>query len=203
MSRLNSLSAREQALLRVTLVIVGLALLASTFILGYSRLNTMDREIANAELEVVNLYTQHLHQDSVDKAYARVISSHATAQSKEEIHDSLRREIYRLALKKPNAPATNAKLSNNNKYLLQIPELKEGLFHEKGKGYQEYQVRFRVPSAPLPIALEYIKRLENSSLLLRIDSLEISRSHTSADLVGMDIEITRTVLSEIDSGEAL
>ncbi len=196
MNRINSLSPREQTLFRITLVVVSVVVVLSIYILGNRSLEGLDTQIANAEMELVNLHTQQEHQASVDKAFKKVLTSHTTAQTKAEIHDSLRREVYRLALKNPKAHSTHSKLSDKTKYLVHIPELKEGLLREEGDGYQEYQIRFRVPDATLAVALEYLKRLERSTLLLRIDSLDITRAHSSSNKVAMDIELTRTVLSE-------
>ena len=192
---MNKLSPREQVLVRLTLAVVGIVGLLGIGVKGFGTLHTLDRQIVNAEQDLLNLSTQHLHQKSIDRAFRKVLTPHTTAQSKEEIHDSLRREIYRLALKNPNAK-TSCKLNDKTKYLIHIPELKEGVLNNEGEGYQEYQIRFRVPSCTMPVALEYLKRLETSKLLLRIDALEITRSHDSSDVVGLNFEITRIILSD-------
>lgn len=195
MSNRHPLNSREQRLLRFTLLVVGLV---SLFLIGFKGLSTLEvleTRIAQAEQDLLSLHTQSLHQQSVDKAFQTVLTPHTTAQSKEEIHDSLRREIYRLALRNPNA-AGAGKLKDKAAYLIHIPELKEGVFRSDSQGYQEYQIRFRVPSSTLLVALEYLKRLETSKLLLRIDSIEITRSHDVAKQVSLHFEVTRTILSD-------
>ena len=201
MNKLYTLNPRERTLLSITIFVCSIALIAGVFLKVYSSIKNLDTQILNAEQELVNLQTQYLHQNSIDKAYQKVLTSHTTAQSKEEIHDSLRREIYRLALRNPEAVASPTKLSTKNKYLIQIPELKEGLLSDEGDGYQEYQIHFRIPSCTLDVALEYLKRLETSHLILRIDSLEITRSHTTSN-ISMTIGITRTIISPLQSEES-
>ncbi|HIA47125.1 MAG TPA: hypothetical protein EYN96_03945 [Candidatus Hydrogenedentes bacterium] len=189
-SSASSLSVREQRLLTSTIFLVVTVLIAGAGYKGYDYLRIMDRRISNSEQELLNLHEQTLLSRSVDAAYQQVISQHSTGMSKEEIHDSLRREIDRLALVNPDLP-------ESEKYLIKIPTLPPGVLREEGEGYREYRIRFRVPSCRVIVALAFLKRLEQSNQLLRIDSFELKRSH-SAKFVSLTIEVTRTVLSEVE-----
>jgi hypothetical protein len=188
-SLMSSLSTREQRLMVITIILVLSFAVAGALYTGYGHLHELDRRIANAEQEIVNLYEQTLQKRSVDAAFNNVVAEHSTGQTKAEIHDSLRREIYRLALKDPMVPA-------KEDYFISIPTLPEGVLREDGEGYKEYQIRFRVPRTTLVDALEFLKRLEQSNLLLRIDTFEMSRRHMYRD-ISLTIEVTRTVLSEV------
>lgn len=193
----STLSAREQRLLGLTVALVASVVFLGIGYKGYDYLNILNRQIANSEQELLNLHEQTLQSRSVDAAFQQVVSEHSTGQSKEEIHDSLRREIYRLALKDPNTPESEQGTNESSKYLVQIPTLREGVLREEGEGYREYQIRFRIPSCTLETALEFLKRLEQSNQLLRIDTFELSRPHLTSE-ISLTIEVTRTVLSEFE-----
>ncbi len=192
-----TLSVRERRLLGLTVALVGSVIVLGIGYKGYDYLRILNRQIANSEQELLNLHEQTLQSRSVDAAFQQVVSEHSTGQSKEEIHDSLRREIYRLALKDPDTPESEQEKSESSKYLVQIPTLREGVLREEGEGYREYQIRFRIPSCTLETGLEFLKRLEQSNQLLRIDTFELSRPHLTSD-ISLTIEVTRTVLSEFE-----
>jgi hypothetical protein len=185
-----SLTAREQRLLILTVILIVTVTIAGFGYKGYDYLSLLDRQIASGEQELLNLHEQTLQSRSVDAAYQQVISVHSTGMTKEEIHDSLRREIDRLAMVDPDNP-------ESKRYLIKIPALPPGVLREEGEGYQEYQIRFRVPSCRVIMALEFLRRLEQSNQLLRIDSFKLKRSHSSR-LVSLTIAVTRTVLSEVE-----
>ena len=189
-SKTSSLTLREQRLLAATLFLAVTVSVMGIGYKGYDYLRILDRQIANSEQELLNLHEQTLQSRSVDAAYRQVVSEHSTGMTKEEIHDSLRREIYRLALVNPDLP-------ESEKYLVKIPALPPGVLHEEGEGYREYRIRFRIPSCRMITALEFLKRLEQSNQLLRIDSFELKRSHSSSR-ISLTIEVTRTVLSEVE-----
>ena len=195
--KFKSLTSREQRLLALTLTLLIVIVVGVAGYKGYDHLRIMDRRISSIEQELLNLNEQILQQDTVEAAYSQVVSEHSTVLTKEEIHDSLRREILRLRLSNPDIPESEQKGSEEEKYIVQIPVLREGLLSEEGEGYREYQIRFRVPSCTIKNALEFLKRLEESDLLLRIDSYEMTRPHTSTR-ISLMIEVTRTVLSEIE-----
>lgn len=196
-SMFSSLSEREQYLLWATVSLVALVLLVAVGYKGYEHIRILDRQISNNEQMLLNLCEQTLQTKSVDAAFAQVVSEHSSVMTKEEIHDSLRREIYRLAQKNPNIAESEQKGTESEKYLIQIPVLREGVLREEGDGYREYQIRFRVPTCTLKTALEFLKRLEQSNQLLRIDSFEMARPHASTKL-SLTIEVTRTVLSDVE-----
>lgn len=189
----TNLSARERSLLSVTLVVVALAFLGLLGLKGKNRIDDLDQRIARHELEVLNLNQLILQKDIVDGAFRTVVSEHSTTSSVEEIHDSLRREIFRLALANPDLPDAQQPANPQLKYLVQIPRLQEGNLKEEGEGYREYQISLRIPAGTFLNVLMFMRRLEESSMLLSIDSFEITR-HPSKVLVSVSLEVTRTVL---------
>ena len=200
-SGFSSLSPRERGLLVLTVALVSSVATLGLVYQGFDHLRTLDRRIASSEQELLNLQTQTLQSRSVDAAFREVVSEHSTAMTKGEIHDSLRREIYRLALKNPDLSESEQAGTGKDRNLVVIPGLREGVLREKGEGYREYQIRFRVPSCSVLAAREFLKRLEQSQLLLRIDSFEMTRSHSSTRM-SLTIEVTRTVLSDVEIGPA-
>jgi type II secretory pathway component PulM len=179
-----------------------MTLLSGVVLLGFGykgnqHLRQLNRQIENREQELMNLSEQVLQQESVDAQYSKVVTKRSTELTREEIHDSLRREIFRLRLKEPNLSESEQEGVGNNRYLVHIPVLREGMLREKGEGYREYQIKFRIPRCTFMQAAEFLKRLEQSNLLLRVDSFELTRSHSSST-VSVMIEVTRTVLSDIE-----
>lgn len=190
----SKLNARERLLLVVTIALIGLFAIGALGYKGREHLAMLDRRIDNSEQELINLHTQLLQRESVEAAYNQVIAEHSTGLSQEEVHDSLRREIYRLALKNPDAPEGDPE----NPFVVTIPELREGVLRDDGEGYREYQIRFRIPSCRFMSALLFLSRVQSSPLLLRIDELDMSRPHDSKHL-SLTIQVTRTVLDEVQS----
>ena len=95
-SNFASLTRREQRLLAVTVFLAITVAAVGTIYKGYDHLRILDRQISNSEQDLLNLHEQTLQSRSVDAAFRQVVSEHSTGMSKEEIHDSLRREIQRL-----------------------------------------------------------------------------------------------------------
>ena len=189
----GNLNPRERTLLLITFVVLLVALLGLLGYKGKNRIQQLDRRIAGFEQEVLNLNQLLLQKDIVDGAFRTVVSEHSTTSSVEEIHDSLRREIFRLALAKPELPADEQPNNPNLKYLVQIPRLQEGNLKEEGEGYREYQISLRIPRGTLLNVLMFMQRLEKSSMLLSIDRFEITRNPSKA-IVAVSMDVTRTVL---------
>lgn len=191
----DSLRPRERAL---AATVVGLATLFAFFFVaqrGVRQLREADARIDLLEQELVILH-EHLAQSAlVEEAYRAIAVDHSTRLSKPEIHDHLRREIYRLAqrtLPKPGASVlVNEK--NSSGALVQIPVLREGIMSEEGDGYREYQIAFRIPSATINDLVLFMERIRTSDQLLRVDALELARAPHSRNLSAM-LEVTRSVL---------
>lgn len=196
-SRLNT---RERLLLIVTMSLVIVLAIAGSAYKAQEHLSMLDRSIDNAEQDLINLHSQLMRRESVEAAFSQVIEEHSTPMSQEEVHDSLRREIRRLALIDPTMSDAEQEKVQANQFLLNIPELREGVLRDDGNGYREYHIRFRIPSCTFLQAILFISRLDASPLLLRVDELDIARSHNSLNL-SLTLEVTRTILDKIQESE--
>jgi hypothetical protein len=193
----NDLSAREQTLAKITGGLLATAMFLGLLYQGYARVALLDRRIDSLEGELVNLNQYEVQREDVESAFRNVVEEHSSKLTKEEIHDGLRREIYRLALQNPDAPYNPKKTKYKNDYFVQIPTLREGVLKDEGEGYREYQVRFTIPSCnPLDMLL-MTNRLETSEMLLRIDSFDMAREPSGTRL-RLTYEVTRTILDDPD-----
>lgn len=192
---LERLNPRERRLLAATSSII---LIGALLLLGRTAIATvldLDDRIADRELEIENLAQQNAQADAVNAAYARVVTEHSSELTMAEIHDALRREIFRLT--QVEFPATVDKPARTLQ-LVRIPTLQEGTLTE-GVGHREYQIRFQIPGANLDFLLAFLERIEESEQLLRIDNVEIGRP-PQATSVSAVMQITRVVL---DNPEAV
>lgn len=196
-SALSGLNPRERFLFAVTLSLVGVIVVGAVAYKAFDHISLLNRRITNAEQDLYNLNTQILQADSVDAAFNEVISRYSTGMTKEEIHDSLRREIYRLALQNPDLPEDQQTAPPGQRYLVSIPSLPQGVLNDDGQGYREYEIRIRIPNAGIHAAVRFLSRLERSELLLRVDELEIMRSHMVDTNVSLNITVTRTILDDV------
>jgi len=195
-SALSNLNSRERLLAGVIGVLVIGGALAFGGMRGYNKLEDLDSQIARLEQELMTLAQQNAQRGSVESAYREVVSEHSSEMTVEEIHDNLRREIFRVA-KVPVAGKDGK--ADRERILVRIPTLREGLLKEESEGYREYQIQFRVPQARLQNLVRFIQRIETSSQILRIDSLELTRA-PDAKLVAAAFVITRVVLDAPDAG---
>ena len=200
-SALSGLNSRERFLLIVTLSLVSVIVTGAIAYKAWDHVSLLNRQIAAAEQDLYNLNTQIVQAESVDAAFSEVISRYSTMMTREEIHDSLRREIYRLALQDPGLPDNQQEAEQNQRYLVNIPSLPQGVLNDDGQGYREYQIRFRVPDTDIEAAVQFLSRLERSELLLRIDELELTRSALVDNQVSLDLTVTRTILDEVQSSD--
>lgn len=192
-----NLNPRERFLLAVTLSLIGIVAIGGIAYKAWDYIGFLNQRISTAEQDLYNLNAQIVQAESVDAAFNEVISQYSTGMTREEIHDSLRREIYRLALHNPNLPEEQQKGNPKGRYLVSIPSLPQGVLNDDGQGYREYQIRFRIPTASVGAAVQFLTRLERSELLLRIDELEITRDHVSTNEVALSLVVTRTILDDV------
>ncbi len=192
---LANLNPRERRLLTATaaVLIVAATLLAGRT--GFATMRELDRQIADRELEIEGLTQQNVQAEAVNAAYDRVVTEHSSALTVAEIHDALRREIFRLT--QVDLPAKDDKPARTMQ-LVRIPTLQEGQLTQ-GVGHREYQIRFQIPGANLELLLAFLERIEESEQLLRIDNLDIGRPPDSTGVQAL-VQITRTVL---DNPEAV
>ncbi len=191
----TKLSAREKRLAVLTLlVLVG----AASVMLGlqaHGHVAGLDGKIAQLEQELLNLTQQNAQRSSVEAAYREVVATHSSEMTKEEIHDNLRREISSLTKR-----TVKGKKGQPDRQvdLVKIPTLREGLLKEEGEGYREYQIQFRILSTRLDNLMWFLKRIETSSQILRIDRIDLGRPPGSTQ-VHATLVITRTVLDDPDA----
>jgi len=190
-SFLAKLSSRERALVAATVTILAAAALVFGGRAGYNTIRELDRQIADRELEIEGLTQQNMQAAAVNAAYARVVTVHSSALTIAEIHDALRREIFRLT--QVDIPAKGDKPARTMQ-LVRIPTLQEGQLTQE-EGHREYQIRFQIPTAGLDFLLSFLERIEESDQLLRIDNLDIARPPDSKGVQAM-VQITRTVLDD-------
>ena len=207
-SPLTNLSSRERRLATLTMILIVSAAFVLVGMRAYNHLDSLNGEIAQLEQELLNLARQNAQHDIVEVAYREVVASHSSEMTKEEIHDNLRREIFKLA----NITFVGKKTGKlRTQELVQIPTLREGNLKDEGEGYREYQIQFRIPSTSVRNLMKFFERVETSSQILRIDGLDLARSPKDTE-VHAHMTITRTVLdnpeavpardSEAGSGEA-
>ena len=186
---LATLNSRERMLLTATVAVLGAAAILLGGRTGYATIRELDRQIADRELEIEELTQQNVQASAVNAAYDRVVKEHSSALTIAEIHDALRREIFRLT--QVDLPAKGDKPARTMQ-LVRIPTLQEGQLTQ-GIGHREYQIRFQIPSAGLDFLLSFLERVEESEQLLRIDNLDIGRPPDSTGVQAL-VQITRTVL---------
>ena len=187
---LAKLNPRERRLAVATIsVLVG----ASVFVMGFradGHLRALDAQIDQLEQELRTLTRQNAQFGAVETAYRAVVAGHSSELTKEEIHDNLRREIFELA--KTQVPGKDGG-PPREVMLVRIPTLREGTLKEDGEGYREYQIEFRIPSTRIGNLMRFLRGIETSSQLLRVDRFDLMRAPDSTS-VQVSLEITRTVL---------
>lgn len=190
-----NLSGREKRLAALTLLVLVGAGCAFVALKAHNHIVSLDRKMVQLEQELLNLGQQDAQRGAIDAAYREVVATHSSEMTKAEIHDNLRREIFSLAKRtvKGKEGQTDRQID-----LVKIPTLREGKLKEEGEGYREYQVQFRILSTRLSNVMWFLKRIETSNQILRIDRLDLGRPPGST-LVHATLVITRTVLDNPDA----
>ncbi len=192
------LSARERRLFLGALI-AAIVFLAALFIYqARARLQDLDEQIADAQDELVDLTARVAESAAVEKAFAEIAAEHSSGWTKVEIHDRLRREIYRLALKTPPPPGVDAATAGASagEKLVDILSLGEGQLSESGKGYREYQISFDVQPNSIQNIVTFVRRLMESPQTLRVEQIDLKREPANAR-VQASFTITRTVVDGI------
>ena len=192
MNQWQKLSARERTLAAtvVVLLVVGLA---AIFVHGaVVRVQELDDMIAQRQESLIKYRKLVARSQSVDEEYAQVAAQHSSKWTGAEIHDRLRNEIYRLAMKDP--PPVGTPFSPNlGESLVSIPTLRQGALKKGGEGYREYQLPLRLPGALVENMVTFLERLQASRQSLRIDRLQLARAPGQPSVTAM-LEVTRTVV---------
>lgn len=193
----KSLSERERKLVIITSCLSALLFCAWAGLRATNTLNDLNSNIVRLEQELENLTQQQALGASVQSAFQEVESAHSSDWTEQQISDRLRREIYRLALKKPYSPdqsVATASVSSQTAYMVRIPVLREGTLTEFDDGYREYQVPIQIPKTTLRRLLQFIERIQKSPQMLRVDSLQIARPPTGTS-IKVTMDVTRTVVN--------
>ncbi len=193
-SQLQKLSPRERKLALAVVLLMAGGLIVILTHRALARIQELDQAIAQRQ-DTLIAYTRLLaRSQSVDEAYARVAAQHSSAWTEAEIHDRLRQEIYRLAMKNPPPIGTPFSPSKSD-ILVSIPVLRQGTLKTGEEGYREYQLNIKLPGTTVDNIFTFLERLQGSDQSLRIDGLRLTRSPTQ-ELVSAVIDVTRTVVDD-------
>jgi len=169
------------------LVVAGFATLQAV-----NRIQDLDFAILRAQRQLIKYAESLARSQSVDEAYVHIAAQHSSSWTEAEIHDRLRQEIYRLAMKKP--PPVGAPFSpTNTNVLVSIPTLRQGNLRTTDEGYREYQLSFRIPGTSADNIFTFLERLQGSEQSLRIDGFQLVRSPNRESISGV-VDVTRTVV---------
>lgn len=194
---LEQLSARERRLLGLTGIVAGLFLVVLCVFSARQYLASLDDRIERLENDLVNVTAQVSMKDQVDREFDYVIAQHGSPWTLEEIHTNLRREVYRLALRKPPPPGLDPRPGSDN--LVTIPSLAQGsLSANDEERYREYRVQVSVPTAPVADGIRFLERLLTSPQLLRIEHFDLLRDPMTPDVARFSYDVTRTVINTND-----
>lgn len=189
----SKLAPRERRLALGVAIALLFMLITTTAVRSIRSLGQLDETINRLESDL-RMYTEldarHLN---VQQAYSVVAQQHSSEWTEAEIHNRLRQEIYRLARKKPDAPA-----DSQQENLVEIPILRQGVLRNSGQGYREYRLNVNIPLTNLPSLIEFLIRLQASPQSLRIDGLEIARQ-PNLTVVSARLDVTRTVVDGVKS----
>lgn len=193
----KSLSERERKLVLLTSGLSLVFMCAWIVVQAVTTFSDLNSDVVRLEKELENLTHQQALGAGVQSAFKQVEAAHSSDWTEQQISDRLRREIYRLALKKPYSPdqsVATASASSDSAYMVRIPVLRAGTLTEFEDGYREYQVPIQIPKTKLRDLLVFIERLQKSPQMLRVDSLQISRP-PKGTIIKVSMDVTRTVVN--------
>lgn len=194
---LEQLNPRERRLLGLTGVVAGVFLIVLLVFSGRQYMASLDERIERLENDLVNVTAQVSVKEQVDREFDYVIAQHGSPWTLEEIHTNLRREIYRLALRKPPPPGFDPAPGSGN--LVTIPSLAQGaLSANNEERSREYRVQVSVPAAPVADGIRFLERLLTSPQLLRIEHFDLLRDPMTPNAARFSYDVTRTVIDTND-----
>ncbi len=188
----NKLSQRERVL---SVAVIGLLMVGCGYFFvvpTLDELRVLDGAIEQLEEDIMQYARIAASADSIDEAFFEIEDQHSSAWTEVEIHERLRREIFRLALYHPGA--VDVLYADQDEYLVNIPQLSKGHLKEGGDGYREYQISLNIPSATVENLVEFLRRIAESPQALQVDSLTLRRTVAKEGIVHATLEITRTVV---------
>lgn len=190
--RWEQLTPLERKLSIAIAVLLLLAMAGFAMLQAVSRIQDLDFAILRAQRQLIKYAELLARSQSVDEAYVRIATQHSSSWTEAEIHDRLRQEIYRLAMKNP--PPVGAPFSpTRTNVLVSIPTLRQGNLRTTDEGYREYQLSFRIPGTPVDNMFTFLERLQGSEQSLRIDGFQLVRSPSRESISGV-VDVTRTVV---------
>ncbi len=200
MNKVLSLSPREKRMALLTALVLALVVAFTVGMRAMKRIRELDESIAVTQERLLAGLELQSRLEEVDKVYAEVAARHATRMSTAEILDSLRNEIIRLSLVN-EVPEGAESASYTGARLVEFPTWPEGELDDRGGGYMEYRLRLRTKPTSIGNVARFLQRLEASSQLLRVDSLEVSRPNPEVTSVTASFTVTRPVI--VAAGESV
>ncbi len=199
----RQLEPRERLLFIVTAGIVVAAAMGLVVMRMASTLDSLDTRARQLEEQLTSLHEQEIRSEGIRKAYAEVQEQHSSVWTGEEIHDRLRREIDRLALRTPypeggSPPSGGAREED---YLVFVPRMTQGALSEE-ENYREYRITLRANPTTLDAIVTFLARLQQSNQALWIDRLNLMRSPEDTK-IACEIVVNRAVLAGAQRSEAL
>ena len=194
---LANLSDRERRLLGIAGVLVGCIVVYLIVSPAMNFLNDLDETIADREFQLKQ-YTEHAARaEDVDTAYAKIAREHGSDMTQQAIHDSLRAELLRLAARDMPAPGQGVVAANANQRLVSFRDLPEGTLTAGLEGYREYTIEVRTITGSLSDHIEFLKRIQQSPIALRVKRLELLRQHNAKNQATAVIELARVVVDGV------
>ncbi len=194
---LAKMSQRERRLLTISAVLIAcvLAYLVITPAIDY--VTALDERIADREFQLIQ-YSEHAARASaVDTEYAKVAREHGSDLTQQAIHDSLRAELLRLAAREMPEPGQGVVATNPNARLVSFRDLPEGTLTSGLEGYREYTIEVRTVTGAINDHIEFLKRIQQSPIALRVKKLELIRQHNQIGQATAVIELARIVVDGV------
>ncbi len=188
----KKLSQRERVLSVAILVLLVVGCGYFFIVPTLDQLRVLDGAIEQLEDDIMKYAHVAARADSIDDAFSEIEDQHSSAWTEVEIHERLRREIFRLALTNPEA--ADALYADDDEYLVSIPQLNKGHLMEGGDGYREYQISLNIPEATVENLVEFLRRIAESPQALQVDRLTLQRPVVKEGIVHATVDVTRTVV---------
>lgn len=192
------MNPRERTLASLVgaMLVVGLAY--GVVVPAQRYLQSLDEEIVAYEQQVMNDAVLLERSAAVDKAFAAIAAEHGSALTQYEIHDGLRKEIFRLTMR--DMPATADAMTGaaaTGQQILQFIELPEGTLTEGEEGYREYAIEFTTRPGTLSDHMLFLRRIQDSPMSLRVTRFDMVRAPEANALVSAVIGLARTVVDGV------
>lgn len=192
------MNPRERALAGLTGALLAAGLAYGVVVPAQRYLQYLDEEIVAYEQQLTNDAMLMERAPAVDKAFAAIAAEHGSELTKYEIHDGLRKEIFRLTMR--DMPATADAMTGTaaaGQQILQFIELPEGTLTEGEEGYREYAIEFTTRPGTLSDHMLFLRRIQDSPMSLRVTRFDMVRAPEANALVSAVIGLARTVVDGV------